>query len=188
MNTILIIGAVILVAAIVTVFLTIKLQRGKKKDILADAEQEFKDAVLSKQDDLINKTEELIKDLPPVNGPDAVEPPDLDNPYSVTNNEPLVIAEKTTIDEILDEADKGKIVCPPVVFPTETKTNLPKVKSFEELVEAAKPAKRTRKKKETTKVTKKPAKTKTDKKVEKKTVKKTTKKTTTRKPRTKKEA
>lgn len=163
MNNIIIIGAILAVAAIVITVLSIKLHR-KKKQISLD---EAVDTVKSETpDDVLKQTSELIKDLPPVDGPDAVVV-DSDNPYSITNNEPLVVGEKSTIEDICGKVDAGEILATPIASPEVETPDVPEVKAFTEVVKKAeeKPAKRTRKKKEPVKVEKKTQ--KKTKKVEK---------------------
>lgn len=133
--------------------------------------------------EIMETTSELIKDLPPVNGPEpVVTDADYDNPYSNPNKEPFEIAEKDELESTAESLglcdEHGKIL---------TKKNDPlAVKGGEDneidnvsdevltkvakVVSALEPVK-TRKittRKKTTK--------KTTKKVGKKPVKKTTKK------------
>lgn len=166
MNNIIIIGAILVVAAIVITVLSIKLHRKKKQISLDEAVDTVKTEVQQTQEDVLQQTSELIKDLPPVDGPDAVVV-DSDNPYSITNNEPLVVGEKSTIEDICGKVDAGEILATPIASPEVETPVVPEVKAFTEVVKKAeeKPAKRTRKKKESVKVEKKTQ--KKTKKVEK---------------------
>lgn len=185
MNNIIIIGAILVIAAIVITVLSLKLHRKKKQISLDEAVDTVNSEVQQAQDKVIKQTSEMIKDLPPVDGPEAYKI-DFDNPYSITNNEPLVIAEKCDIEDLCEKADNGKIAAAPIVIPN-IDTPAPVVApipTFDNIVKEATPAvqkKRGRKKKETQKVEKKPAK-KTEKPVKpikatKVKTKKTTKKT-----------
>lgn len=156
MNNIIIIGAILVVAAIVITVLSVKLHRKKKQISLDEAVDTAKTEVQQTQEDVLQQTSELIKDLPPVDGPDAVVI-DSDNPYSITNNEPLVVGEKSTIEDICGKVDAGEILATPIASPEVETPDVPEVKAFTEVVKKIdeKPAKRTRKKKEPVKVEKK---------------------------------
>lgn len=164
MNNIIIIGAILFIAAIVITVLSIKLHRKKKQISLDEAVDTVKTEA---QEDVLQQTSELIKDLPPVDGPDAVVV-DSDNPYSITNNEPLVVGEKSTIEDICGKVDTGEILATPIASSEVETPVVPEVKAFTEVVKKTeeKPAKRTRTKKEPVKVE-----TKTQKKTQKKTKK-----------------
>jgi hypothetical protein len=166
MNNIILVGAILVIAAIVITVLSIKLHRKKKQISLDEAVDTVKNEVQNQQNDVLQQTSELIKDLPPVDGPDAVVV-DSDNPYSITNNEPLVVGEKSTIEDICGKVDAGEILATPIASPEVETPVVPEVKAFTEVVKKAeeKPAKRTRKKKEPVKVEKKTQ--KKTKKVEK---------------------
>lgn len=179
MNNIIIIGAILFVAAIVITVLSVKLHRKKKQISLDEAVDTVKTEVQQAQEDVLQQTSELIKDLPPVDGPDAVVV-DSDNPYSITNNEPLVVGEKSTIEDICGKVDAGEILATPIASPEVETPVVPEVKAFTEVVKKAeeKPAKRTRKKKEPVKVETKTQKAEKPAKPVKTTkVKKNTKKT-----------
>ena len=180
MNNIIIIGAILVIAVIVITVLSLRLHRKKKQISLDEAVDAVKSEVQQAQDEVIKQTSEMIKDLPPVDGPDAVVV-DSDNPYSITNNEPLVVGEKSTIEDICGKVDAGEILATPIASPEVETPVVPEVKAFTEVVKKAeeKPAKRTRKKKEPVKVeTKTQKKTKkTEKPVKATKVKKNTKKT-----------
>jgi hypothetical protein len=179
MNNIIIIGAILVIAVIVITVLSLRLHRKKKQISLDEAVDAVKSEVQQAQDEVIKQTSEMIKDLPPVDGPDAVVV-DSDNPYSITNNEPLVVGEKSTIEDICGKVDAGEILATPIASPEVETPVVPEVKAFTEVVKKAdeKPAKRTRKKKEPVKVENKTQKTKKAEKLVKATkVKKTNKKT-----------
>ena len=179
MNNIIIIGAILFVAAIVITVLSVKLHHKKKQISLDEAVDTVKTEVQQAQEDVLQQTSELIKDLPPVDGPDAVVV-DSDNPYSITNNEPLVVGEKSTIEDICGKVDAGEILATPIASPEVETPVVPEVKAFTEVVKKTdeKPAKRTRKKKEPANVETKTQKAEKPAKPVKTTkVKKNTKKT-----------
>ena len=175
MNNIIIIGVVVFIAAIVVAVLAahFRLKKNSAKPATACPVKE-------ETEDVLKQTSDLIKDLPPVDGP-APENVDSDNPYTITNNEPLIVGEKSTIEDLCGKVDSGEIIGTPITSPEIDTPVVRDLKPFDEFVKetSKKPAKRGRKKKEPGK---------TEKKTGKKTEKKTVKKTATRKPRTKKEA
>ena len=175
MNNIIIIGGILFIAAIVVAILAARL-RLKNQSVTAVPECTVKEET----DDVLKQTSDLIKDLPPVDGP-APEQVDSDNPYTITNNEPLIVGEKSTIEDLCGKVDSGEIIGTPIMSPEIDAPTVKDLKPFDEFVKetSKKQSKRGRKKKEPAKTEKKPG-----KKVEKKAAKKTA----TRKPRTKKEA
>ena len=181
MNNIIIIGGILFIAAIVVAILAARL-RLKNQSASCEGCQECSDTCqdTSETDDVLKQTSDLIKDLPPVDGP-APEPVDSDNPYTITNNEPLIVGEKSTIEDLCGKVDSGEIIGTPIMSPEIDTPAVKDLKPFDEFVKetSKKPSKRGRKKKESVK---------TEKKSGKKVEKKTAKKTATRKPRTKKEA
>lgn len=65
--------------------------------------------------EIMETTSELIKDLPPVNGPEpVVTETDYDNPYSNPNKEPFEIAEKDELESVAESLgicdEHGKIL------------------------------------------------------------------------------
>ena len=79
-------------------------QNKRPKKTLADLDKE-----------IMETTSELIKDLPPVNGPDpVVTDADYDNPYSNPNKEPFEIAEKDELESAAESLgicdEHGKIL------------------------------------------------------------------------------
>lgn len=184
MNNIIIVGAILVIAAIVITVLSFKLHRKKKQISLVETGDTDKSETQQAQDEVIKQTSEMIKDLPPVNGPDMYKV-DFDNPYTITNNEPLVIAEKSEIEDFCEKAGNGEINTTPLVIPEMDMPTpvMPKLESFNDIVaETVQPVKkRGRKKKETPKTEKK-----SEKKPEKKTIKKTENSTKSVKTTTKK--
>jgi len=85
MNNIVI--GVLLLAAITVIFLAIRLSVCKVKC-------KCKDKNPKDTQELIENAGKIVETLPPVDGPDAPPSVDHDNPYTITKNEPLVIAER----------------------------------------------------------------------------------------------
>lgn len=171
---------IVFVALVITGFIIIGLeirlvmtrkrieQNKRPKKTLADLDKE-----------IMETTSELIKDLPPVNGPEpVVTDTDYDNPYSNPNKEPFEIVEKDEIESAAESLgicdEHGKILTEKndllaVKGSEDNETDnvsgdvLTKVAKVVSALEPVKTRKVTVKKKTTKKVSKKPAKKTTKK-------------------------
>lgn len=105
-------AAAIIIGLVIKLVIT-KVKIKKQKKVLE------KQKILLEQRDheIMEETAEILKKLPPVNGPEPVKEPDYDNQYTTENSEPLVIAEKDDITELaenLGECDEhGNVVTDP---------------------------------------------------------------------------
>lgn len=94
-----VIGA-LAVAAIIIIWLGIRLTLTRKR-IKANKRPKKTLAELDKE--IMEQTSELMKDLPPVNGPEPiVNDADYDNPYSNPNKEPFEISEKDELESVAE--------------------------------------------------------------------------------------
>jgi hypothetical protein len=112
-----VIGALGAAAAII-IGLVIKLVITKAKIKKQKKVLEKQKTLLEQRDhEIMEETAEILKKLPPVNGPEPAKEPDYDNQYTTENSEPLVIAEKdelTELSEKLDEVDThGNVIKEP---------------------------------------------------------------------------
>ena len=63
-------------------------------------------------EEVLEASEKLIEGMPPVTGPTPAPEPDFDNPYSIRENEPLVVADHEELDELEKKADILTSTCP----------------------------------------------------------------------------
>lgn len=173
MNNIVI--GVLVLAAITVIFLAIRLSVCKVKC-------KCKDKNPKDTQELIENAGKIVETLPPVDGPDAPLS-DHDNPYTITKNEPLVIADKDELETLAEDIVQQNftaVPCTPKIdaFSTYVDDNVTD-DDMKKVAAAITPKKRGRKKatdtKPKAKAEKKTAK-KTEKKAEKKPAKRARKK------------
>lgn len=170
MNNIVI--GVLALAAITVIFLAIRLSVCKVKC-------KCKDKNPKDTQELIENAGKIVETLPPVDGPDAPPSVDHDNPYTITKNEPLVIADKDELETLAEDIGQQNftaVPCTPKIdaFSTYVDDNVTD-DDMKKVAAAITPKKRGRKKATDTKPKAK-AEKKTAKKAEKKVEKKTEKK------------